>query len=61
MTNLKYASSSTQPSRVLRGGETYHFAPLALLAKGRSTRGLMCPESPFYRPQQLRSSRAYDV
>ena len=45
MTNLKYASSSTQRSRLLRGGETYHFAPLALLAKPRSTRVTMCKPS----------------
>ena len=43
MTNLKYASSSTQRSRLLRGGETYHFAPLALLAKPRPTRAQQCP------------------
>ena len=42
MTNLKYASSSTQRSRLLRGGETYHFAPSTLLAKPRSTRVTMC-------------------
>ena len=47
MTNLKYASSSTQRSRLLRGGETYHFAPLALLAKPRSTRVTMCKPSLF--------------
>jgi len=31
MTNLKYASSSTQRSRLLIGGEINHFAPFALL------------------------------